>query len=63
LQWLTNQRIAVAEDLLENTSLSIEQVAARVGFGQAATLRHHFAAARGTTPLQYRRTFGYVDVS
>ena len=58
LQWLTSQRVALAEEMLENSSLSVEQIATRVGFGNAATLRHHFSAHRGTTPQQYRRTFG-----
>lgn len=57
LQWLTSQRLALTEELLENSGLSVEQIAHRVGFGNAATLRHHFAAHRGTTPQQYRRTF------
>lgn len=61
LQWLTNQRIALAEVLLEASSMTVDQIAVRVGLGQAATLRHHFSAARSTTPLQYRRTFGRVD--
>ena len=57
LQWLTAQRLALSEELLENSGLSVEQIAHRVGFGNAATLRHHFTAHRGTTPQQYRRTF------
>ena len=61
LQWLTGQRLALAEELLEQTSLSVEQIADRVGFGNAATLRHHFTATRGTTPQAYRRTFTCVD--
>jgi len=56
-QWLILQRLALAEELLENSSLAVEQVAARVGFGGAASLRHHFTAARGTTPQAYRRAF------
>lgn len=60
LQWITNQRLALAEELLENSSLSVEQIASQAGFGNAATLRHRFGAARGTTPLQYRKTFAYV---
>jgi transcriptional regulator GlxA family with amidase domain len=63
LQWVTNQRLALAEEMLENSALSVEQIATRVGFGNAATLRHHFSAARGTTPVQYRRTFSTVDQS
>jgi transcriptional regulator GlxA family with amidase domain len=35
-------------------------VASRTGFGNAATLRHHFTQARGTTPLAYRRTFSHA---
>jgi transcriptional regulator GlxA family with amidase domain len=61
LQWITGQRMALAEELLEQTTLSVEQIADRVGFGNAATLRHHFTATRGTTPQAYRRTFTCVD--
>jgi transcriptional regulator GlxA family with amidase domain len=57
LQWLTSQRLALAEELLENSALPIEQVATRVGFANAAAFRHHFAATRGTSPQAYRRTF------
>jgi transcriptional regulator GlxA family with amidase domain len=61
LQWITGQRLALAEELLEQTTLSVEQIAGRVGFGNAATLRHHFTATRGTTPQAYRRTFTCLD--
>ena len=60
LQWLTSQRLT-CEEMLENSKLAVEQIATRVGFGNAATLRHHFAAARGTTPQQYRKTFSSLD--
>lgn len=60
LQWLTSQRIALAEELLESSTLSVDQVASRVGFGNAATLRHHFTQALGTTPQEFRRTFGQL---
>ncbi len=52
LQWLTSQRLANAEELLENSSLAVEQIATRVGLRQcrdaAPPLRHregHHAAA------------------
>ena len=32
-------------------------IADEVGFGNAATLRHHFNRARAVSPQQYRRTF------
>ncbi|UPK73293.1 helix-turn-helix domain-containing protein [Nocardioidaceae bacterium SCSIO 66511] len=60
-QWVSQQRVALAEQLLEDTMLGIDEIAARAGFGNAATLRHHFSAARGTTPADYRRTFGCVE--
>jgi transcriptional regulator GlxA family with amidase domain len=59
-QWVTAQRLLLAEQLLEESSASIELVASRSGFGNAATLRHHFTQARGTTPAAYRRTFSHA---
>lgn len=60
-QWLLGRRVALAEELLETTELPIEHVAQRVGFGNAATLRHHFGAVRGTSPQAYRRSFSCVE--
>ena len=55
--WLTHQRVLFARRLLEETDLPIEQVAVRAGFGDGATLRHHFSRRAGTTPQLYRQTF------
>ncbi len=56
-RWLTGQRILLAEQLLEETDETIDVIAERAGFGNATALRHHFRAARSTTPMAYRRTF------
>lgn len=56
-RWLTAQRVARAQELLETTAASIEDVAALAGFGTATSLRQHFAAQLATTPAQYRREF------
>jgi transcriptional regulator GlxA family with amidase domain len=56
-RWLTGQRILLAQQLLEETDDSVDEVAARAGFGNAEALRHHFRAWRSTTPLAYRRVF------
>ncbi|WP_406290131.1 helix-turn-helix domain-containing protein [Embleya sp. NBC_00896] len=56
-EWLTTQRVLLAQELLEETDLPIDVVAERSGFGAAATLRHHFLRRRGTTPQNYRKTF------
>lgn len=58
-QWVTAQRLLLAEELLEESDDPIDRVASRSGFGNAATLRHHFTQARGTTPVAYRRTFAH----
>lgn len=55
--WVTSHRVAAAEELLESTDHPIEWIASEVGFGNAATLRQHFARARGVSPQRYRRTF------
>ena len=55
--WILGERVRAAQELLEQTSHSIDWVAGEVGFGNAATLRHHFGRARGVSPQEYRRTF------
>jgi transcriptional regulator GlxA family with amidase domain len=57
LRWLSRQRVLHAQRLLEETTLSIEEVGQRCGFGSAALLRHHFHKAVGVGPTDYRRTF------
>jgi transcriptional regulator GlxA family with amidase domain len=56
-RWLTGQRILIAQQLLEETTETIDAIASKTGFGNAAALRHHFREWRGTTPNAYRRTF------
>jgi transcriptional regulator GlxA family with amidase domain len=56
-QWILTQRLGLARRLLETTGVSVEQVAARSGFGSAAALRLHFQRSLGTSPTAYRRTF------
>lgn len=56
-QWLLQQRIGFAQQLLEETELAVEEVARRAGFGSAAALRLHFQRVVSASPLAYRRTF------
>jgi len=55
--WLTRQRVLLARHLLEETDMGIESIAAHAGFGDAATLRHHFTRRLNTTPNGYRARF------
>ena len=57
LQWLLQQRVALAQRLLETTDLPVELVAQRAGFGSTPSLRQHFGRIVGTSPQAYRRRF------
>ncbi|HTN23626.1 MAG TPA: helix-turn-helix domain-containing protein [Solirubrobacteraceae bacterium] len=57
LQWLLRQRVLAARELLETSTASIDDVAARCGFGTAVSLRAHFRRFVATTPTDYRRAF------
>ncbi|MFD5086439.1 GlxA family transcriptional regulator [Kitasatospora sp. NPDC058201] len=63
LQWLTGQRVLLAQHHLETTDEPVAAIAHRTGFGSIDTLRHHFARRLGTTPQAYRRTFGAPPTS
>ena len=55
--WLLNQRLTRAEELLETTNMSIEQIAEQVGYRSAAVFREQFITRRGIPPRRYRQTF------
>ncbi len=56
--WLNRQRLLRAQQMLEETSLTLEEIARETGFGGAAVMRHHFVKVLQTTPTAYRRLFG-----
>ncbi len=58
LQWLITARVRRAQELLETTPLSIEEIAAAAGFDGAAALRNRFRQAVGVSPKAYRRSLG-----
>ena len=60
-RWLTAQRVQRAQELLETTTHSIDDVAALSGFGTATSMRQHFVAALSTSPARYRREFARHD--
>jgi transcriptional regulator GlxA family with amidase domain len=61
--WLLQQRLSVAEALLEETDAPVEEIARLVGFGTAAGLREQFARRRGVSPRAYRQTFRAAGAS
>jgi transcriptional regulator GlxA family with amidase domain len=56
-QWLLSQRVLRAQQLLEGTDASIDEIARLCGFADTAALRYHFRRAVATTPSAYRRSF------
>ncbi|MCD9879041.1 GlxA family transcriptional regulator [Streptomyces guryensis] len=57
LQWLLHQRIERARELLETTTLPMDQVARACGLGTADSLRAHLVRRTGLTPSAYRVQF------
>lgn len=57
IRWLLAHRVRRAQQLLEHDETSIDEIARRCGFTDAAALRYHFNRAVGTTPTAYRRRF------
>ncbi|HEX9064930.1 MAG TPA: helix-turn-helix domain-containing protein [Streptosporangiaceae bacterium] len=58
-QWLTSQRLLLAQELLERTSYGIEQIAAECGLAPMM-LRRHFSRRWGITPQVYRQRFSQL---
>lgn len=56
-QWLIAERVAEAQRLLESSQLSMERIAALVGFGSVQALRQHFQGRLGLAPSDYRSMF------
>jgi transcriptional regulator GlxA family with amidase domain len=63
LQWLLQQRIDRARELLETTTLPMDQVAEHSGLGNADSLRQHFSRRLGIPPGAYRAAFRHDRVS
>ena len=63
LQWMLQQRVLLAQRLLETTDLSVDAIATHCGLGTATNLRQHFHRHVRTSPQAYRRTFRASEVS
>ncbi|MGB8407829.1 MAG: helix-turn-helix domain-containing protein [Mycobacterium sp.] len=54
---LAGIRVDRARRLLETTTLSMDHVAERSGFGSHASLRYHFVRMVGVSPQKYRQSY------
>lgn len=57
VNWLVNERLQKVRELLETTSMSIEQVAELTGFQTSLSLRQHFKKRFHVTPSSWREAF------
>jgi transcriptional regulator GlxA family with amidase domain len=57
LQWLLDQRIRQAQQLLETTQEPIERIAKLTGLGSPQNMRRKFISVAGESPQSYRRAF------
>ena len=55
--WIARRRVEQARELLEDSDMTISQIAYTVGFGSTESLRRHFNLTTGTSARQYRQTF------
>ncbi|NIB41684.1 helix-turn-helix domain-containing protein [Pseudomaricurvus alkylphenolicus] len=56
-EWITRQRLNLAQNLLAAGDESMETIAQRAGFETAMNMRHHFRKVFGISPSQYQAQF------
>ncbi|HWS51223.1 MAG TPA: helix-turn-helix domain-containing protein [Microbacterium sp.] len=59
-QWLLDQRVDLARELLESSTDTVERIAELSGFGGAVSLRLHFRQRLGVSPAAHRAAFRTV---
>lgn len=58
LKWILSARVRRAQQLLESSSLSIEDVATAAGFESSSAFRDRFHRQVGASPSSWRNTYG-----
>ena len=54
MQYITRCRIALAKSLLEETNLSVNEIAVKCGYEDVINFFRNFKKSENTTPLAYR---------
>lgn len=57
-EWLVRERVALAKEMLESSSLALDEVGRRAGFASDESFRRHFRLVTQSSPGAYRRQFG-----
>lgn len=56
-RWILQARLRQAEEMLTQSRMNIDVIAEKIGFSNAAALRHHFQQHYALTPGQFRKKF------
>ena len=57
LAYLQTLRIEAAKAMIEETRMSVEQIAIKVGYEDSSSFRRLFSRLTTVTPTEYRRQF------
>ena len=60
-KYVANYRITVAEQLLLSTTLTIDQIAHKVGFSTSLSFSSSFKKKNGISPSEFRKRFGMIN--
>jgi len=55
-EWIMKRTLSTAKDLLRNTSLSVKEIAFRLGYSEPTHFNRFFKKYRNTTPGAYRKS-------
>jgi AraC-like DNA-binding protein len=59
---LKEMRAAAAKNLLQNKMVTVDRVAAQLGYSESANFRHAFKRWTGQSPQSYRTTAGLQQI-
>ena len=62
IEWLVNERITIAKDMLEASQADISEVALAAGFASEESFRRHFRRLVDLSPSTYRRQFSNREI-
>lgn len=57
IQWVVQERVALAKELLETSTTSLSRIVESTGFGSEESLRRHFRRIVGVPLIAYRERF------
>ena len=60
--WISDKTISEAKSLLQNSSVSVKEIADRLGFAEPSHFSNYFKKHTALSPVSYRRRAGQPDI-